>query len=672
MKRWIVPKFSKELVNQLAEECDIDPFLALIATARGYTDPLELDAFLSCEDTLDSPFVLADMDKAAEAINRAIEEDKLIAIYGDYDCDGVTATALLYTYLMSRGANVICYIPNRADEGYGMNIPSVEMLDGKGVGLIITVDNGINAVEEIAAANALGIDVVVTDHHMPAGELPAAVAVVDPHRADCPSEFKELSGVGVAFKLVCALENAVPEELLPLYGDLVAIGTVADVMPLVGENRIFVREGLMYINNTSRPGISALIDVAGLGDKVLQSGNLAFNLSPRINAAGRMGDAMRALKLLCAETYESAKTIADEINAENTERQRIELEIEKQAISIIEKKKLFYDRVIVVCGDGWHKGIVGIAASRLCERYGRPVIILSNEDGIAVGSGRSIDGFSLFDAIHSAADLLEKFGGHELAAGLTVRIENIEEFRERINAYARKRELCVPAVTLDCKLNPAALTIEMGELVSELAPFGKGNQNPLFGIYSLKIERINPIGGGKHLRLILTREGSVIQALMFGKTVEAFPFEVGDTVDIAATLDIGTYQGEKQLTVTIREIRPSGESEADIDSLALYDDFMAGHPARDLSQITPSRDEVGLVYRCVTKPLTKAMLANKLTGRLPRGKVTVACDVLLELGLFQSSKSGANIVLNRVSGVRSDLERSEILHKLKEGEPIDG
>ncbi len=672
MKRWMVPKFSKELVNELADECNIDPFLALIATARGYTDPLELDAFLSCEDTLDSPFVLADMDKAVEVVNRAIEENKLIAVYGDYDCDGVTATALLYTYLMSRSANVICYIPSRADEGYGMNIPSVEKLDGKGVGLIITVDNGINAVEEIAAANRLGIEVVVTDHHMPAGELPAAAAVVDPHRADCPSEFKELSGVGVAFKLVCALEDVTPEELLPLYGDLVAIGTVADVMPLVGENRIFVREGLMYINNTSRPGLTALIDVSGLGDKTLQSGNLAFNLSPRINAAGRMGDAMRALKMLCAESYETAKQIADEINTENSERQRIELEIEKQAISIIEKRKLFYDRVIVVCGEGWHKGIIGIAASRLCERYGRPVIILSSEGETAVGSGRSIEGFSLFDAIHSNADLLEKFGGHSLAAGLTIRLENVEAFRERINAFARKRERCVPTVMLDCKLNPAALTVEMGELVSELAPFGKGNQNPLFGIYSLKIERINPIGGGKHLRLILTRESSVIQALMFGRAASDFPFEVGDCVDIAATLDVGVYQGEKQLSVIIKEIRPSGESEADIDSLAIYDDFMAGHPARDLSQITPSRDEVGLVYRCFTKPLTIEMLANKLTGRLPRGKVNTACDILLELGLLQSSKSGANTVLSRVAGVRSDLEKSEILHMLKEGGSNNG
>ncbi len=667
MKRWIVPKYSKELVNNLAEECDIDPFLALIAATRGYTDPLELDAFLSCDDVLDDPFALADMRTAANCVNAAIEENKLIAVYGDYDCDGVTATVLLYTYLISRGANVICYIPDRAEEGYGMSLDSVAKLEGKGVELIITVDNGINAIEEISYAKSLGMSVVVTDHHIPAGELPIADAVVDPHRSDDCSEFKELSGVGVAFKLVCALENAVPEELLPDYADLVALGTVADVMSLVGENRVFVREGLLYINNTSRVGLSALISAAGLDGKMLTSGNLAFNLAPRINAAGRMGDAMRAVKLLCSNSAEQAASLAAELDRENAERQRIETVIEKQAIEIIEKEQLYFDRVIVVNGEGWHKGIVGIAASRLVERYGKPVIILSTEGEVSVGSGRSVEGFSLFDAICTASDFLEKFGGHELAAGLTIKTEFISKLRECVNNYARKAPLCVPSITLDCKLRPAALSVEMGELVASLAPFGKGNQNPLFGIYSLQIERITPIGNGKHLRLLLTREGTVIQALMFGKTAADFNYEIGDTVDIAVNLDVSDYRGEKQLSVVIREIRPSGESEIDFETLADYNDFYRG-VCRDTASIRPSREETGLVFRCCASPIAQEMLINKLCGRLPRGKVLAATDILCEIGILKCEIKNERKVLSQIAGARSDFESSDILTRLKEGE----
>lgn len=672
MKRWILPKFSKETVNMLAEECNIDPFLALLAVVRGYDDPLELESFLSCDEPFCSPFMLTDMDKAVAAVNLAVEENKLIAIYGDYDCDGVTATSLLYTYLTSRGANVICYIPNRADEGYGMNVESVEKLDGMGVELIITVDNGINAVEEVLAAKERGIQVVITDHHIPAGELPDAVAVVDPHRADCECDFCDFSGVGVAFLLVCALENAEPEELFAEYSDLTAIGTVADVMPLVRENRVIVREGLMYINNTSRSGLAALIAAAGLSEKTVQSGNIAFNIAPRINAAGRMGDAMRAVKLLCAETAEEAIPLAEELCRQNTERQRIEAEIEKEAVAIIERDKLYYDRIIVVASENWHRGIVGIAASHLVERYGRPVIVLSSDGDTSVGSGRSIEGFSLFDAVNSVSDMLLKFGGHELAAGLTVKTEKIPLLREKINSFARMRPHCVQSVSLDCKLNPAALSVEMGELISALEPFGMGNRNPLFGIYSLKIERITPIGNGKHLRLILTRESSVIQALCFGKTQNTFPFDVGDTVDIAATLDINEYRGEKTLGVTVREIRPSGESDTDIETQMLYEDFKAGFLSDDSERIVPCRDEVGLVFRCLAKPLSKQKLINKLVGRLPVGKVNVACDVLCELGLCREKTENGITVLQRVEGVRSDLEKSEILKRLKEGTELNG
>ena len=420
VKKWVVGTPDREKAKLLAEECDIDPFAALVAVGRGIDDEGELELLMSDEPLLCDPLELADIKIAAEYINNAIALGTKIAVFGDYDCDGVVATSLLCDYLSSREADVIAYIPDRLDEGYGMNCAAIDKLASQGVGLIITVDNGISCAEEIAYAENLGIKTVVTDHHLPPEKLPEAVAVVDPHRLDCPSTFKEVCGAEVAFKLVCVLDDKEPEQMLPRYADILAVATIGDVMPLVNENRSIVKAGIKKIKTASNVGIAAILNMAGVDRTAIDAGKISFGIVPRINAAGRMGSAYRAYELLTSKNAIDALKIAGPIDDDNVRRQQIEKDILKSAVKMIEEGGYQHNRVIVVCGEGWHFGVLGIVASRICERYGKPAIVLSNENGVAHGSGRSFSGFHLYDAINACSDVLLKYGGHELAAGLSV------------------------------------------------------------------------------------------------------------------------------------------------------------------------------------------------------------------------------------------------------------
>ena len=397
-KKWTVAKCDKDFAATVAQELGTDAFAALIATSRGLNDINEIDRFFDADASLTlDPFSIKDMDAASERINLAIDDFERICVFGDYDADGVTATALLYSYLETRGADVIRYIPDRIDEGYGMNCEAIEYLSGLGVKLIVTVDNGVSAIEEAKKCKELGIDLVVTDHHKVGEELPDAIAVVDPHREDCPSEFKEMSGVGVAFKLVCALEGGEEEMLLSEYGDLVALGTIGDVVTLTGENRAMVRKGLEMINKEPRPGITALMHEAGVYNKIFTSSTAAFTICPRINAAGRMSSANKALELLLCDDDDTASFIAEEINSMNSKRQHTETDIFSQAEKQLENNpEMLNDRVIVVDGEGWHPGVIGIVAARMVERYGRPCVVISRDGENAKGSCRSIEGFSIY------------------------------------------------------------------------------------------------------------------------------------------------------------------------------------------------------------------------------------------------------------------------------------
>ena len=665
MKKWQIAGFNKMLAKELAVECDIDPIVALIASARGYTDPTSLEEFLSDEPCFDDPRNLSDIEKAADIINSYIENGSRIAVYGDYDCDGITSTVLMFSYLKSRGADCVYYIPDRFDEGYGMNTGAVEKLAGEGVKLLITVDNGIACHNEIKRAKELGMSVVVTDHHLPKETLPQADAVVDPHRVDCRSEFKEICGAEVAFKLICVLEEREPEELLPYYSDLLSVALTADVMPLIYENRAIVKYGIEKLKRSPLTGFSALMSVAAIQRDNISAGRIAFGIAPRINAAGRMGSAARAVELLLSDNMLNALGIANEIDDDNSERQRIEKEIFSEASAEIEKKGYFYDRVIVVDGEGWHNGVLGIVASRITERYGCPSIVISRNGDAASGSGRSIEGFSLYDAINAASDTLSKFGGHELAAGISLSSDKIPAFREKINEYASGCDFVPPVLKLDCKLNPSGLTVELAEALKELEPFGQGNPSPLFGVYGVELVRINPIGGGKHLRLIFSKGDNSFQALLFGVTAEQFCFECGDLLDLAVTVSSDIYNGETRLSVQVKALRMNGTDDVRLfGEISCFNDYMAGRQV-DAEQLLPSREETGSIYRLIaSKPVTGERIKYLTLNTVGYAKCEISLMVLSELGLIQ--KDGAGFYKITGAGRRTELANSAVYRNLLE------
>ncbi len=667
-KKWIINPLDKSLAGELAEECDISPFVALIAAGRGYADPALLDEFLTDELLLADPFELKDMDMAAEIIDEAIYSEQKIAVFGDYDVDGITATALMYTYLKSRGARVNYFIPNR-DDGYGISVSAIDRLKAENTDLIITVDNGISATGEIRYAKSLGMKVVVTDHHLPSGELPEADAVVDPHRRDDLSEFKEICGVFVAFKVICAVEGRSPEEMFAEYGDLVTLGTVADVMPLVNENRTAVKEGLNLISMSPRRGLSALISASGIEDQEITASRIAFGLCPRLNAAGRMGDANRAAELLITEDDEAALGLAELLNKENVRRQALEKQIFAEAVEATEKNGYKFNRIIVVSGENWHAGVIGIVASRLCEKYGRPAVVLSLSDGVAHGSARSVKGLSIYEAISYCSFLTDKFGGHEMAAGLTLPASAIDSFRRAINEYALSADRVVPELRLDCKLNPAGLSVDLAEELKLLEPFGTGNPTALFGIYGLTINRISPVGAGNHLRLSLSKGEISFQAMLFGTSLEGFAYSVGDTVDIAVSIDVNFFGGNKSLTVSIKDIHISGADEDKIIAeMDLYEAFKSGVD-KDYSSIIPTREEVGSVYKFIKRgyvSLDRLVVANLLS--VGYAKTLVSAAALCQLKLCSISSGGGTAYIKAVdTPTKVNLDDAPIFNSLKGG-----
>lgn len=663
-KKWNVGTPDREKAKLLAEECDVDPFAALIAVGRGIDDAGELELLISDEPVLCDPLELADIKKAADYINQAIENGEKIAVFGDYDCDGVVSTAIMYDYLKSRNADVVPYIPDRIDEGYGMNTLAIDRLKSQDVSLIITVDNGISCKNEIDYANSLGIKTVVTDHHLPPEELPQAIAVVDPHRKDCPSSFKEICGAEVAFKLVCVLDDKEPEELLPRYADILSVATIGDVMPLINENRSIVKEGIKKIKSSPNTGISSILSVAGIERSSVTAGRIAFGIVPRINAAGRMGSAFRAFQLLTEKNALETLKIAGIIDDENTRRQQTEKEIFNSAVKTIEENGYQYNRVIVVSGENWHAGVLGIAAARICERYGKPTLVLTTDGETAHGSGRSFSGFHIYNALCACGDTLQKFGGHELAAGVSLKHENISAFREKINEYAKQIPFAVPELNIDFRINAGGLSIDMAYAVKELEPFGQGNPTPIFGIFDTVIQKITPIGNNKHLKLLCKKNENVFQCLLFGVTPEQFCFCCGDRVDLAVTLDTNLFQGQYNLSVQVKAIRLCGiDGDKYFKSKFAYEDYLS-FDTLDVDCVFPTRAEVGEVYKLVLAgPINQDRLNYLKCGDLGYAKTQIAVKTLCELRLI-SEKNGILIASNVKQ--KTDLLNSVTYKKLYE------
>lgn len=677
LRKWEVRPLDKERAAAFAQTYGVPFFLAMLMNIRGLDDAAHLREFLGEGEPLSDPFLLKDMDKAAARITRAVDNMEKIAVYGDYDADGVTSTAMLYSYLETRGADVIFYIPQREDEGYGMNMGAVEYLKEQGVSLIVTVDNGISSVQEVARANELGIDVVVTDHHRPQAILPDAVAVVDAYRPDDTSPYKHFSGVGIAFKLLMALEDGAGdvEDLLEAYSDLAAIGTIGDIVPLTGENRTLIRAGLERLSQSDRPGVQALLENAGIAGKALTSTNVAFTLVPRINATGRMGAPERAVRLLISGYEEEAEVLSEEICADNEERRRVEAEIAEAAFADIEAKGYMKDRVVVVDGENWHHGVIGIVASRVTERCGKPCMIISRGETEAKGSGRSIEGFSLFEAICACGDLLIKFGGHPMAAGITLKPENIEAFRKRINRYAAEHfpQMPTQTVTLDCKLNPAALSVSMAQSLTQLEPFGNGNPQPVFGLFNMELSNVTPVGGGGHLRLTLEKNGAVITAMRFNTKPEELPYHIGDKIDLAVQLEAREFRGQPSLTVIVRDMKFAAfNTEKNIASLASFEKWQRGEvlSAEDKNRLYPDRACLAAIYRALRtvngKETDQVRFVSQFGKDMTLGLFKTALLVFEERGLVHSEIADDTFTatLIETSG-KTDITRSPVLLALQ-------
>ncbi len=672
---WQVKQPDERAAARLAGEIGAPLLLARILVARGVKDPAEAMQLLVQDAPIADPFLLRDMDKAAERILLAVAREEPIVIFGDYDVDGITATALLYSHLRGMGANVRCKLPSRADDGYGLSEPIVRDLAAKGFKLLITVDNGVTAVKEASLCRELGMELVVTDHHLPGEELPDAVAVVDPNRPDDESPFKALSGAGVAFKLCAALDGCAPEDILEFCGDLAAMGTVADVMPLVGENRTIVKHGLSLLQNCDRPGLAALIDVCGFGEKPITADNISFALAPRLNAAGRMGSASTALRLLLCEDLELGEELAHQLSDINAARQEAEQQIMAEAEALLAKDPaLKNDRVMVVWGKDFHPGVIGIVASRLLEEYHKPVIVISVQNGEGKGSGRSVKGFNLHKAIAACAPLLIRYGGHAMAAGLSVTEENIPALRRALNEYAA-RECPVPAipsVEMDVEVRLDQISVEEVQGLDYLAPCGAGNPAPLFLVRDAVVEAVYPVSEGRHTRLRLRQGNGVLYAALFGQAPEKLAYPVGSHVDAALSLSVFEGRSGPQVSGRIRELRPAGLENCAPRQAAVYTAFRQGANLEksEKGQLLPDRAHVAAVYRLIRGGGVSAEDLLPLFARMgsqTTGKTMAGLEALLQLGLVEVKEIGGakTFVPVAVEG-KKDLESAPVLKALKE------
>ena len=667
-KQWCVLPSDKELAEDITEQYDIEPFLAHLLVSRGITDDSELENFCFDNAILLDPYELKDMDKAVTRIKQALSEGEKIAVYGDYDADGVTATALLYLYFKSLGVEVLTYIPDRNSEGYGLNMNAVRSLCEQGTELIITVDNGISAHKEAEYIKELGMDLVITDHHKATEVIPEAVAVVNPHRLDCPSSYKDYCGVGVAFKLICALSDEDDETILSRYADIITLGTIGDVMPLMGENRKIVRAGLELINEGTNPGIRALKEISGMKDKTLSSTSVAFSLVPRINAIGRMSHAKRAFDVLVSRDENTALKTARDIDFANADRQEKEREILAEVQrQIDENPEILDERVLIFSGKNWHGGVIGIVAARLVGKYGKPCFVITDDGENAKGSARSIEGFSLYDAVSSASSLLEHWGGHVLAAGFGMKSENTQLFKQAIYSYAKTVEIPFPQNIIDCRLRAAAVNADILPLIDSLEPFGAGNPQPTFGLYGMTVYNVQAIGGGKHMRVTVKKNEQSLTAVYFGVTPEKFLYKPGDVIDLAVRLERNEFMSQVKVGIYIKDIRMSGTDDLRyLKSVRLYEK-MKRREALTLKQkeyLYITREEIAEVYRYIKKCGGWYADSDLLCYRLGDDgagacKILTAIDILCELGIFKKEKDG---IICYDTSKKVNLENSTLMN----------
>lgn len=559
-RKWEFYNQDENLVQKIANEHNISELLSAILVNRNITDKKDIDVFLNpTRKDFHNPYLMPDMEQAVDRILMAIDKKEKVIIYGDYDVDGITSITVIKKFLKERGLDVGYYIPNRLDEGYGLNKEAVEKIANEGYTLIITVDCGISGIEEIKYAYEKGMEVIVTDHHEPLEELPKCVAVIDCKRKDNKYPFKNLAGCGVVFKLTQAISqklNLDEKEYLK-YLDIVCVGTISDIVPLVDENRVIAKLGLKLVEQTRNPGLKALLVASGY--KEVNSNTVSFGIAPRINACGRIGKEEEALKLFLTENIVEAGNITDKLNKYNRERQEIEKRIFEEALSKIEKQHLDQNNVIVVGSENWHHGVIGIVASKITELYFKPSILICFEGNEGKGSGRSIPGFDLHEALCESSEYLEKYGGHEMAVGLSLKKENFQKFADKFEEIAKKAhtEEIESVINIDVEITLKDVNIETVESLKALEPFGEANKLPVFIYKNLKIDSIRALSEGKHLKLTLKDGNTIINGIGFNMGKYAEEFRISDKIDVLGVLEINSFNGRDTIQINMRDIRKS-------------------------------------------------------------------------------------------------------------------
>lgn len=683
--RWRIPELPEDKIAALMD-AGYPYLVSSVLVSRGTETPEQAAEVLECEHRLaHSPLLMKDMDKAVERINRALADGEKLAVFGDYDVDGITSTCLLTDYLRSRGASVAMHIPRRVEEGYGLGCDAIRTLAQSGVTLIITVDCGITGVEETDFARSLGVDLVITDHHECKEILPDAVAVVDPHRPDCPYPFKHLAGVGVALKLVLALGGGREDALFSRYCTLAAIGTIADVMRMEGENRTIVQCGLNGIDHSDFIGLHALLREAGLSGKPITSIQIGFVLAPRINAAGRMGRAELAAELLLTDDAAEAERLARELCELNRERQAVEQDIFVRAIEQMETLPPDQRNALVLSSEEWHQGVVGIVASRLSEKFSCPSFMIHLSGGTGKGSCRSYGGFNLFSALEACSDLLVGFGGHELAAGFTIQEQNIPAFRKKMNQYVRAHMGSdVPVSSLDIDVNitrPMLVTLEEVDDLSRLEPYGAGNNRPVFCLRGAILESLQSVGQNKHLKVRLQKSRVSFDGIFFSTSAEELGLHPDMRVDAAFYLQVNEFRGTRTVQLQLVDLRPSPDpSSREADSLRLCETLFDGDRVspRDAARLMPSRDqfvrlwhtlerEVGPQGLCEPELPLLRRLSAEMIGAEAFLRTALCLYVFAERGLLQLSRADGMLSLRlRSDGKKVALEDSSYLRALRD------
>lgn len=685
-RRWNIADTPEDAVARLRES-GFPPLLSSVLASRGVSSSEGASIYLDQDQLLQhSPMLMKDMDKAVRRIEAAIEHGETVAVFGDYDVDGITSTCVVVDYLKSRGLKCLHYIPRREEDGYGLGCEPIRSLSQQGVTLLITVDCGITGVQEIEFASSLGMDVVVTDHHECKEQLPNAVAVVDPHRPDCPYPFKHLAGVGVALKLVLALAGESREEaIFSRYCTLAAIGTIADVMLMSGENRVIVRRGLASLHHADFLGIHALLREAGLADKPCTSIQIGFVLAPRINAAGRMGAADVAVDLLLSQDSAEAEELARQLCALNRERQAVEQDIFSQALELTEAMPPQHRHALVLSSSVWHQGVVGIVASRLTEKYSCPSFMIHLCDGFGKGSCRSYGGFNLFQALESCSDLLEGFGGHELAAGFTIKEENIDLFRDRINRCALQfsgGEAPVSSLDVDVLVtHPADINMEEIQSLAMMEPYGAGNNRPVFCLMGMTVDSMQSVGQNRHLKLQFSKGQHHFPAIFFSATEETVGVAPGMRVDAAFYLQINEFRGTSTVQLQIIDIRPSllaSKSESEAIALcrrAVEEDTLS---AQEGMRLLFTREQSVRLWRAVNAAVADGRAKNAPSLPLYRSfaaamggsesflRTLFALEVFTERGLLEQAMDGETLTIRLVATKEKvDLLQSPYLCRLQ-------